>query len=64
MIIKPALDRLGKAHNTIDSIQEGVAGGWRVVIFKDGHQERMTTTELYKVHGCNPFANVHPLTWI
>jgi hypothetical protein len=61
-IPKPALDMNGNPHSTVDYIREGVAGGWRLVVFKDGHEERMTSIEVQRL-GVDPFANVFPLIW-
>jgi hypothetical protein len=62
-IPKPALSLEGHPHQFVDYIQEGVAAGWRLVFFKNGNELRMTTTELARKWGVDPFANVYPLIW-
>jgi hypothetical protein len=61
--MKRALDLHGNIHRDILYIEEGVAAGWRKVRFASGNLQRMSTTELAKIHGVNPFANVNPIDY-
>jgi hypothetical protein len=60
--MRQALGFDGKSHDTVDMIQRGVAGGWRLVFFRDGTDARMSCAEVASL-GVDPFVNVNDLFW-
>ncbi|BBY54119.1 hypothetical protein H7J07_05780 [Mycobacterium koreense] len=59
--MKPALDLDGQPHATVAWIEDAGHAGWYRIGFKDGTvSASVTSTELQRRYGVDPFANVNP----